>query len=152
ARLRSPPRSTGSSTSPNGSMPMNDTTPPRAAASRLIVEDMAWCWWTRPRAVRLGDTLYLGALDARGQIVVASSDPETGISRKSLLARFEDDDHNNPALVVEPGRPLVAFYSRHDADDALRYRISVRPNTILEWRYAELLTFGDLNSSHTVHT
>ena len=130
---------------------MNDTTPPRAAAASMIVEDMAWCWWTRPRAVRLGDILYLGALNALGEIVVAEVDVPTGATRRSLLARFEDDDHNNPAIVVEPGRPLVAFYSRHDADDALRYRISVRPTDISEWREERVLTFGGVTTYAEVH-
>ena len=101
--------------------------------------------------MRLGDALYLGALNARGQIVVASSDPQTGISRKAILARFEDDDHINPAVVVEPGRPLVAFYSRHDADDALRYRISARPTDISEWREERVLQFGGLTTYAEVH-
>ena len=32
-------------------------------AVKPLIEDMAWCWWTRPRATRIGDEVYFGALD-----------------------------------------------------------------------------------------
>ena len=58
-------------------------------------------------------------------MLAARLDLGTGAtSRSSTLARFEDDDHNNPALLAVAGRPLVCFYSRHDAEEGLRYRIS----------------------------
>ena len=92
-----------------------------------IISDMAWCWWTRPRATRIGDAAYFGALDSEGRMLAARLDLKTGASEKFHLAGFERDDHNNPALLAVEGKPLVAFYSRHDADDALRVRISSRP-------------------------
>ena len=53
--------------------------------------------------------------------------------QRSRLAQFEDDDHNNPALLAVAGKPLVCFYSRHDAEEGLRYRISTAPLTA-KWR------------------
>src|SRR3954447_4567017 len=111
-----------------------------------IIEDMAWCWWTRPRAVQIGGTIYFGALDSKGQMIAATYELDTGRARKTPLAAFEDDDHNNPALVVATGRPLVAFYSRHDADDALRYRRSLRPLDINDWEPERVLSFGGLTT------
>lgn len=116
-----------------------------------LIEDIAWCWWTRPRATRIGGTIYFGALDSAGQMIAAMLDLETKSVRKSVLAGFEDDDHNNPALVVDPERPLVAFYSRHDEDDALRFRRSTQPLDIDKWEPERLLQFGGLTTYAEVH-
>ncbi len=116
-----------------------------------LIDDMAWCWWTRPRATRIGDLLYLGALDSRGQIVAATWDLGKRLAHKAVLARFEDDDHNNPALIAVPGRPLVAFYSRHAADDALRFRVSTHPTDIGCWHDERVLQFGGTTTYAQVH-
>ena len=116
-----------------------------------IVEDMAWCWWTRPRAVRIGSQVYLGALDSKGRIVIAAFDLTCRTAHKVILASFEDDDHNNPAIVVEPDRPLIAFYSRHGVDDALRYRVSSRALDISDWADERVLQFGGTTTYAEVH-
>jgi len=116
-----------------------------------IIEDVAWCWWTRPRATRIGEVVYFGALDSAGQMIAATLDLNSHTVRKTILAGFEDDDHNNPALVVDPDRPLVAFYSRHDEDDALRFRRSLRPLDIGAWEAERVLKFGGLTTYAEVH-
>jgi hypothetical protein len=116
-----------------------------------IIEDIAWCWWTRPRAVRIGNEIYFGALDSNGRIVVATYDLARRTAYKVILAGFEDDDHNNPAIVVEPDRPLIAFYSRHGIDDALRYRVSSRPLDISAWTDERVLQFGGTTTYAEVH-
>ncbi len=116
-----------------------------------LISNMAWCWWTRPRAVRIGDAAYFGALDSAGHMLAAKLDLATGASEKFLLAGFEDDDHNNPALVTTPDKPLVAFYSRHDEDDALRVRVSARPLDISEWGPETVLTFNGATCYAQVH-
>jgi hypothetical protein len=128
---------------------MNDV--PQMPIEGTIIQDMAWCWWTRPRAVRIANDVYFGALDAQGQIVVATYDLASRTARKTILAGFEDDDHNNPAIVVEPGRPVVAFYSRHGIDDALRYRASHRPLDITAWSDECVLQFGGPTTYAEVH-
>src|SRR3954468_7330884 len=77
----------------------------------ILLEDACWCWWTRPRATRVGDILWIGALDSHGQMYAASVDLKTREQHRTILAGFEDDDHNNPALVAVAGKPLVAFYA-----------------------------------------
>jgi hypothetical protein len=116
-----------------------------------IISDMAWCWWTRPRATRIGDTAYFGALDSEGRMLAATLDLKTGASNKFHLAQFERDDHNNPALLAVEGKPLVAFYSRHDPDDALRIRISSRPLDIDEWGEERVLHFNGMTCYAQVH-
>lgn len=118
---------------------------------RILVEDMAWCWWTKPRATRIGQLVYFGALDSAGRIVAATWDLKTRSARKATLAQFESDDHNNPAIVAVAGKPLVAFYARHDLDDVLRYRLGVRPADITDWHDERVLRFGGLTTYAEVH-
>jgi len=116
-----------------------------------LIDNMAWCWWTRPRATRIGNALYLGAIESGGGIVAASVDLETGSIQRTRLARFEDDDHNNPALLAVEGRPLVCFYSRHDAEEGLRYRSSRQPLDLSDWEPEQILTFGGSTTYAQVH-
>jgi hypothetical protein len=116
-----------------------------------LIEDMAWCWWTRPRASRIGDQVYIGALDHEGGIVATRLDLGTGAVTRARLAQFEDDDHNNPALLARPGRPLVCFYSRHDAAEGLRYRVSRQPLDLGDWGPERILTFGGSTTYAEVH-
>ena len=121
------------------------------SAARIIVEDLAWCWWTRPRAVRLGRQAWFAGLDTRGGIVAARLDLRTGELQRQRLAQFEDDDHNNPALVVDPDRPLACFYSRHDAEEGMRLRISKRPLDLSEWEDERILPFSGSTTYAQVH-
>ena len=97
---------------------------------RNLVDDLAWCWWTQPRATRIGNIVFLGGISSDGEVFAATLDVRDGSVRKASLARLEPDDHNNPALVATRGKPLLAFYCRHDADDLLRYRIAVSPQAV----------------------
>ncbi len=111
---------------------------------------MARCWWTRPRATRIGDAVYFGALDSQGGIVAARLNLETRDVARHVLAQFEDDDHNNPALLAHAGKPLICFYSRHDAEEGMRYRIS-RGLAIADWEPEQILTFGGSTTYAQVH-
>lgn len=125
---------------------MTELQPPR-----VIVPDLAWCWWTRPRAIHLGNDAWFAGLDSAGGMVVAKLDLATGALEREVLAQFEDDDHNNPALVVDPGRPLVCFYSRHDAEEGMRYRISKAPLSLHEWEEERILPFAGSTTYAQVH-
>lgn len=117
----------------------------------VLVPDMAWCWWTRPRATRIGNDLWLAAVDSEGGMVAAKLDLATHEVTRTRLARFEDDDHNNPALLAQAGRPLVCFYSRHDADEGMRYRISKSPLSLDGWEPEQILPFGGSTTYAQVH-
>ncbi|MCB9992809.1 MAG: BNR-4 repeat-containing protein [Hyphomicrobiaceae bacterium] len=121
------------------------------AGPRLLLENVAWCWWTRPRATRIGDKVFLAALDHEGGMVAARYDQSDGSLERVRLARFEDDDHNNPALLVRDGRPALWFYSRHDAEEGLRYRVSQKPLDIGSWDKERILTFGGSTTYAEVH-
>lgn len=116
-----------------------------------LIDDMAWCWWTRPRATRIGRDIYFAALDHAGGMVAARYHLGSGAVERARLAQFEDDDHNNPALLAVAGRPVVCFYSRHDAEEGLRYRISTAPLSLDVWHPERLLTFGGSTTYAQVH-
>ncbi len=125
---------------------------PRERAPTILVEDVAWCWWTQPRATLVGDLLYVGGIDSNGGIFAATRRLRDGTVRKTVLAQLESDDHNNPALVVETGRPPLAFYARHDADNALRYRIGERPLDITDsWEAERALAFDGITTYAQAH-
>lgn len=81
-----------------------------------------WCWWTTPRAVDLDGDLYTGGVRGDGSIHVHSLRSATGVTNVFPFADWEDDDHNNPAILVAAGKPVVGIYSRHSADSVLRIR------------------------------
>src|SRR3569832_2298152 len=116
-----------------------------------LINDMEWCWWTRPRATRIGDTIYFGAIESNGGIITATFDMKTRAVIRHQLAQFEADDHNNPALLAIEGRPVICFYSRHDAAEGLRYRISRRPGDLSEWDDERILTFNGSTTYAQVH-
>jgi hypothetical protein len=118
---------------------------------RQLAGDLGWCWWTQPRATRCGDTLYLGGISSTGDVFVAACNVVDGTSTRHVLARVEPDDHNNPAVVAVPGRPLLAFYSRHDADDAVRWRVGTRPLDLTEWGPERVLQFGGITTYAQAH-
>ena len=116
-----------------------------------ILEDACWCWWTRPRATRIGDNLWIGALDSHGRMYAASVNLKTGAEQRAILASFEDDDHNNPALVAVEGKPLISFYARHSEDRLLRYRVSKRPFDLSEWEPEQILEIEGVTTYAEVH-
>lgn len=117
-----------------------------------LVDDLGWCWWTRPRAVQVGELLYVGGIDSAGKVVIASWSPANGVVERTPLATLEPDDHNNPAIVVDELRPSLAFYSRHDEDDALRWRRSMGPLDITNWGPERAISFGGIVTYAQVHS
>jgi hypothetical protein len=118
---------------------------------RQLQDDLAWCWWTRPRATRLGDRLYLGGITSDGGVFAASHHLSDGTSERFVLAQLEPDDHNNPAVLASPGKPLLAFYARHDADDVLRFRVGERPEDVRAWEPERQLDFGAITTYAQAH-
>jgi hypothetical protein len=118
---------------------------------RNLVDDLAWCWWTQPRATRIGNIVFLGGISSDGEVFAATLDVRDGSVRKASLARLEPDDHNNPALVATQGKPLLAFYCRHDADDLLRYRIGSQPEAIADWSEERTLRFDGITTYAQAH-
>ena len=119
--------------------------PIKGAEYQNFAADGAWCWFADPRAVynkAAHERIYAGWVDSHGSIWAGSLDIKTGQKiEMKLYHEFEKDDHANPSLLVLPGGRLVVFYSAHGGteDKGLRYRISKKPENILEWGEETLL-------------
>ena len=117
-----------------------------------LIEDATWCWWTKPRAVRVGDRLFVAAIDSRGEVFTAAVDLGSGETERTVVGQIEDDDHNNPAIVVAPGRKALVFYARHSEDPFVRFRVSTQNTEISEWGDEQLIRFPGVTSYAQVHT
>jgi len=84
----------------------------------------AWSWWTRPRAVCHAGIVYVGSVTRTGHVVVEEWPSSTTVRARHLISRLsgEQDDHNNPAIILEVGKKPIVFYARHGRDQYLRYR------------------------------
>jgi hypothetical protein len=107
-----------------------------ASGHAVVTSDGAWNWPGDPRAVthvREHARTYVGWVDGRGSVRVASYDHGTGeVIASTLAAELDLDDHANPSLLVRPDGRVVAFYSAHSGP-ALFYRVSSRPEDASAW-------------------
>lgn len=91
----------------------------------------AWCWFGDPRAVHSGGRTFVGWVDPRAQVTVASYGPE-GVRKGVIATNTRVDDHDAPSLLVLPDGRLMVFHSHHD-DSPMRFRVSARPLDVSSW-------------------
>jgi hypothetical protein len=118
---------------------------PRAGAadSVVVTDDGAWCWFSDPRALRLGNDISAGWMTADGSVQVGRLDVSTGATEiATLAAEFERDDHDHPALLALPDGRIAAFYANHGKGD-LHLRTTLRPGEIAAWSPDRTLGFND---------
>lgn len=102
--------------------------------SGTIEDNGIWTWFTDPRAVVRDGTLYVGHLSGGGDVQVSALDLATAaLTSFTLSVSLQQDDHDNPAIHVRPDGRLICFYSKHSADNNLRFRISTNPGDITAW-------------------
>lgn len=91
----------------------------------VFTEDGAWCWFSDPRAVYLGDDrrkIVSGWVKEDGTVQAGVLDLYSNtISALSLYEKLEKDDHNNPAFLPMANDRAMAFYSKH-AKEFLYYQ------------------------------
>ena len=101
-----------------------------------------WSWFADPRAVYAGGRVFVGWVDWKRNIMVASigpggttrariggeDDPATG----RTLGPGRHDDHGNPALLVEADGRITAFYSGHGGP-VMHSRTTLLPGDIGSW-------------------
>jgi len=96
----------------------------------------AWSWFGDPRAVYHQGAhrrTYVGWVDARGNVQVASYDHDTRVREVATLkANFQIDDHDSPSLLVRPDGHLMAFWSAHIGTQ-MYYRRTTRPEDVTAW-------------------
>jgi len=83
-----------------------------------LTDDGAWCWFSDPRAIMVGDYVIAGWVKANGTIEAVKFDTDSrSIKTHELYHRLERDDHNNPAFVLTGKDEILAMYTRHSKKD-----------------------------------
>jgi BNR repeat-containing family member len=110
--------------------------PSRALASArahvAVLSHGSWSWFADPRAVQLGNKVFVGWIDWRGEIKVGAYDPNFGTLGTYTLAYLFHDDHGDPSILVEPDDRLTVFWSAHNGSH-MYYRTTRRPADIRRW-------------------
>lgn len=81
-----------------------------------------WSWWTRPRAVAYNGKLFV--MGSWGFDVGLDIYNINGERTPYRLTRFpEFEDHNNGAVIIRTGKPMVTIWTRHAKDSSVRFRV-----------------------------
>ncbi len=97
--------------------------------------------WIQPCAVTQGtDTYFSGVIDTNGDWRVYRSDVNGTVTYQKLYDATEQDDHNAPALAIQPGKDMIAFFARHGQSAYLNYCTS--PLGALNFGAKSSLTFS----------
>ena len=116
---------------------------PAATDDLIVFHDRgAWCWFQDERVIVDRGRLLLGVVaggpkgDARcGNIELGIYDFAAGKSSVvELHPALEQDDHDAPALLVRSDGRYLAVYTKHAADNLIRYRISTHPGDPSSWQ------------------
>lgn len=99
----------------------------------------AWTWFNDPRALFHEGTqkrTYFGGVEGQtSNVVIGQVDHKTGIvTNVTLRASLEEDDHDNPGLLLRPSdSKLVAFYSKHNAENTHYWKVASNAESIASW-------------------
>lgn len=105
----------------------------------------AWSWFMDERVIVDQDQLIIGSTRANGvfrdkdkpgwgNVELAILNLKTGAKQVVVLhEKLEQDDHNNPGLLVLPDGRYLAGYSKHGQEPRVYFRISKRPGDPSEW-------------------
>lgn len=116
-------------------------------AGKLLTlnDNGAWSWFMDERAIVHDGKLIVGSMRAVGNARSGRDDPNWGnvelavldiesgeTDRVVLHPHFEQDDHDNPALLSLPNGRLLAVFTRHAVERKVFCRLSA-PHNPLEW-------------------
>jgi hypothetical protein len=105
----------------------------------------AWSWFMDERVIVDRDQLIVSSVRANGtfgdtnsagwgNVELAVLNLKTGAKRLIVLhEKLEQDDHDNPGLLVLPDGRYLATYSRHNVEPRFYCRISTRPHDPFDW-------------------
>src|SRR5436309_15898406 len=84
----------------------------------VLTSDGAWTWYNDPRALVHNGILYFGYVrNSDGATTLSAFNPVTGAKTDLWTgSRTQQDDHNNPALLVRQDGTIFANYARHSTD------------------------------------
>lgn len=109
-----------------------------AHASTLTVAGGGWCWFGDPRAIAIGNDVYVGWITKEGNVEVGRIALDTGaMSQARLHETLPTDDHSNPSITTMPDGRLVVFYSPHSGrlqrHTKMWFRVSDKPGGVNAW-------------------
>ena len=112
--------------------------PAAQAATTFGIAGGGWSWFGDPRAVAIGNDVFLGWITSEGNVEVARMNMRTGgWAQARLHATLPSDDHSNPSLTVLPDQRLVAFYTPHSGrlttGSRMWFRVGLRPRGVTAW-------------------
>lgn len=84
-------------------------------------------WWTGPLAIEKNNNVLHTYTDNKGGVWINKHNKITQEKNKYRVISNEVDDHNAPNILILKDGRLITFYSRHNKDQFLRYRISQTP-------------------------
>ena len=105
----------------------------------------AWSWFMDERLIVDKGRLIVGSVRANGKfgdktlpgwgnVELAVLDMKSGTTSKVVLHEsLEQDDHNNPGLLVLRDGRYFAGYSKHGQELKMYYRISMNPGDPFSW-------------------
>jgi len=111
-----------------------------------VTDDGGWCWFSDPRALSREGKTYTGWVTEDGSIQAAELNHASGdVNTVTLHAKYERDDHDNPAFLFLPDGRLMAFYSKHGGGKAhaIHSRVMSRVGNFAEWEPEVTLPLHD---------
>ena len=103
---------------------------------QVLTRDGAWCWFSDPRAIYVGDEMFGGYVDRQGSIWAFRYNPVTQESEQhKLYEKLDYDDHAAPSIMALLDKRLVLFFSAHGGtkNSPMYYRVSKRSADISAW-------------------
>lgn len=86
--------------------------------AEYLTDDGAWCWFSDPRAIMVGNDVFTGWVKKNGTIEAVKFDTASKrIITYDLYPELEGDDHNNPAFILTGKDEILAMYTKHSKKD-----------------------------------
>jgi BNR repeat-containing family member len=120
---------------------------PKGESYRSLTDDGGWCWFSDPRAIYYKGQhkrTYAGWIDSHGNITVGFYDHDLNrIETRVVHPDLQEDDHDNPSLLIDRDGRLRMFYSKHATRMPIFMIRSKSPEDISEWEPEETLPLND---------
>lgn len=118
----------------------------------VLNDNGAWSWFMDERVIVDQDHLLAGSVRAQGEFAdqdrpgwgnVELSELHLGTGKVTTIVlhpKFEQDDHDGPAIFVRKDGRYWAGYSKHGQENKMYYRISTEPGDASRWEPAREFT------------
>lgn len=108
-----------------------------------LFDSAGWSWFTVPIALHhqgRSNQTYISWLDREGKVWIGAYDHATSRFTPTVLAPLgEVDDHDVAAILLRADGRLSVFYTKHNRDAFLRYRVSTHPEDSRSWEAEQSL-------------